>query len=69
MATRVGVDVGVRVESVPIVSKSATVFAGVSFLLGVVVGYALKGLRISYLKKKHEFLKRQTEKTQKALLE
>ncbi|KAL4237448.1 hypothetical protein ACF0H5_002165 [Mactra antiquata] len=67
MTTRVGVDVGVVVETSTIEKKSATIFAGLTFILGVVVGYTLKGLRIAYLKKKHEFLKRQAKKAEAAL--
>lgn len=65
MTTRV--DVGVIVDST-IEKKSASIFAGVAFLLGVVVGYTLRGLRITYLKKKHEFLKRHMKKTEEKLM-
>ena len=68
MATRVGVNVGVAIENAQIEKKSATIIAGLAFIVGVVVGYQLKGLRIAYLKRKHEFLKRQTKKTEQALL-
>jgi len=67
MATT-SVTVGVVVEHATVERRSAVAFAGVSFLLGVVVGYALKGLRIAYLKKKHEFLKRQTKKAEQQLM-
>ena len=32
--------------------KSALIFGGITFILGVIVGYKLKGLRIRYLKSK-----------------
>lgn len=67
MAT-VGVSVGIVVEQPTVERRSALVFAGVSFLLGAVVGWALRGVRIAYLKKKHEFLKRQVKKTEAALM-
>lgn len=67
MSTRVDLGVGIVVDNT-VEKRSATIFAGVAFLLGVVVGYTLRGLRISYLKKKHEFLKRQVKKTEQELL-
>lgn len=67
MSTHVGVDVGVVIKSSTIEKKSASIFAGFAFLLGVIVGYGLKGLRIAYLKKKHEFFDRQAKKTKKQL--
>ena len=65
--TRVGVDVAV--ESSTLEKKTATVLIGVAFFVGIVVGYNLKGLRIAYLKKKREFLKRHVKKTEAALLD
>lgn len=67
MSTRVDLGVGIVVDNT-VEKRSATIFAGVAFLLGVVIGYTLRGLRISYLKKKHEFLKRQVKKTEQELL-
>ena len=66
LQTRVGVDV--VVESSTLEKKTATLLAGAAFLIGVIVGYNLKGLRIAYLKKKHEFLKRHAKKTEDALM-
>lgn len=68
MAPVIGVNVGVSYSEHPVQKRTALVFAGVSFALGVVVGWALRGLRLAYLKKKHEFLKRQTKKTEAALM-
>jgi len=71
MATRVGVDIGsigVVIEHNTVDRKNAVIFAGVTFILGVAAGYALRGLRIAYLKKKHEYLKRQVKKTEDQLL-
>lgn len=68
MVAHVGVNVGVSFNETPIQKRTALVFAGVSFALGVVVGWALRGVRIAYLKKKHEFLKRHAKKTEAALL-
>ena len=62
------VDVGVSIHEATVEKRSALVFASVSFALGVVVGWAVRGLRIAYLKKKHEFLKRQTKKTEEKLM-
>jgi hypothetical protein len=67
MATHVGVDVGVFVGSSTIEKKNASIFAGLAFLVGVFVGYSLKGLRIAYLKKKHDFFDRQAKKAKEQL--
>lgn len=66
MTTRVGIDIVIGNSTVE--KRSATIFAGVAFLLGVVVGYSIRGLRITYLKKKHEFLKRHVKKTEQQLM-
>lgn len=68
MASQIGVSVGVTVGDSTVEKRSAFVFAGVSFILGVVVGWGLRGLRIAYLKRKHEFLKRHMKKTESALM-
>lgn len=68
MTSRVGVDVGVVVEHGGFEKRSVGIVAGLAFALGVVVGYTLKGLRIAYLKKKHDFYERQTQKTKRQLL-
>lgn len=43
--------------------KSALIFSGITFILGVIVGYKLKGLRIRYLKSKQERLLSRLQKT------
>lgn len=68
MTTRVGIDIGVVIDNSTVGKRSATIFAGVAFLLGVVVGYSVRGLRVAYLKKKHEFLKRHAKKTEEQLM-
>lgn len=68
-ATRVGVDVVTVVDTSTLEKKTATVLAGAAFLVGVIVGWGLRGLRQAYLKKKHEFLKRHMKKTEAKLLD
>ena len=43
--------------------KSALIFGGITFILGIIVGYKLKGLRIRYLKNKQERLLSRLHKT------
>ena len=65
-ATRVGVDV--VVETTTLERRTATVLAGAAFIVGVIVGWSIKGLHTAYLKKKHEFLKRHLKKTEAKLM-
>lgn len=65
-ATRVGVDV--VVETSTLERRTAAILAGTSFIIGVIVGWGLRGAYIAYLKKKHEFLKRHLKKTEEKLM-
>lgn len=44
-------------------SKTVVVSLAVSFILGVIVGYQLKTVRINYLKAKRDRLSRKLQKT------
>ena len=45
--------------------KSVSVWMGISFLLGVMVGYKLKAWRVQYLQTKRDFLRKKTIEAQK----